>query len=94
MMVRLGRGGEGGGMVLDRTKEWRLGRGLPMDWKVFLPMRRLWPEVICLKNWRSSGMDQGRVLLMPITLFSEIATIPFIMRGGGGVLFFIRRWGL
>jgi hypothetical protein len=46
-----------------------------MDSKVFLPIRMGWPVVVRLKNAKSSGSRQGRVLSMPMPLWRSVATI-------------------
>src|SRR5258706_9476268 len=53
----------------------RLGKGLPMDWKVLRPMRMIWPVVIFLNHLKSSGRCQGILLPAPMMRLSDMAAM-------------------
>src|SRR5690606_26934955 len=53
----------------------RLGKTLPIESKVFLPIIRVCPLVFSLKNFKSAGRCHKSLLSFPIALFVELATI-------------------
>src|SRR5215470_9715632 len=58
-----------------RTRVVRLGRGFPIDSKVFRPITMTCPVVIFLNHLKSSGRCQGMVLRKPMTRLRDIAAI-------------------
>src|SRR3954447_5787530 len=53
--------------------------GLPILPKVLLPIKIVFPKVVCEKYFISAGIFQGSSLFLPIRQFLSIAQIRFII---------------